>query len=242
MQSVIWSPNAFPTNTTILVGLQDTNDTESPFISDAMPKERGLTLVTIDPAWLDGLDQRNLTMYWVAYQAGSPSSPSNPRHLAYNVTIVPKPVQHLPANIHKGSFNRESLIIALPIVLGFIVLLVLGLFFGMRGQRRIGLGSIMGRGRLGYGTNKSRRERLGIKKGAIRLEDREGIPPPSLEYRDRGSDEITPAPRQQDGGWPMPVSGIQRGVQPGHHQRDLSLGSLLTDGSARNSFRTDGKP
>src|ERR1700761_4851390 len=145
MHSVIWSPNAFPTNTTIMVGLQFNNDTKVEYMSDPMPKERGLTLVTIDPKWLDGVDQLNLTMFWVAYDAGSSTSSPNPHHLAYNVTIVPKPVEHLPANIHKGTFNRESLIIALPIVLGFIVLLVLGLFFGMRGQRRIGLGSIMGR-------------------------------------------------------------------------------------------------
>jgi Ykl077w/Psg1 (Pma1 Stabilization in Golgi) len=211
-------------------------------MSDPMPKERGLTLVTIDPAWLDGWDQLNLTLFWVAYDAGSSSSSSNPYHLAYNVTIVPKPSEHLPANIHKGKPSTESLVIALPIVLGFILLLVVGLFIGMRAHRRIGLGSIMGRGRHGYGTNKSRRQRLGIKKGAIRLEDREALAPPSGHYRDRSNDDITPIPRQEDATWSAPPGGVPRGIHPGQHQRDVSLGSLVTDGSARNSFRTDGRP
>jgi Ykl077w/Psg1 (Pma1 Stabilization in Golgi) len=216
-----------------MVGLQYNNgSSKAPYMSDPMPKERGVTLVTIDQSWLDGWNELNLTLVWVAYSAGSSSS-STPLHLAYNITLVPKPVQHLPASIHNGKPSKESLMIALPIVLGFVILLVLGLLFGMRSHRRIAIGSIMGRGRHGYGTNKSRRQRLGIKKGAIRLEDRDITGP---DFRDHQSEEITPAPRQ-----PWETQGAQIGIQPGqpHHQRDLSLGSLLTDESGGNSFRVD---
>jgi hypothetical protein len=73
------------------------------------------------------------------------------------------------------------------------VIVLFGLCLGMRSHRKIGLKSIMGRGRGGYGNGKSRRERLGIKKGAIRLEDREIIPESEV-YRD--DDEIRPAPLQ----------------------------------------------
>lgn len=205
-------------------------------MSTGQPKEQSVSLVTIDKTWLDGWDKMNLTLFWEAYSTGTDHSTSI-QHVSYNVSIIPKPVDHLPPNIHSGKPSKESLIIALPIVLGFVLLVVLGLLFGLRSQRRIGLGNIMGR-RRGYGTNKSRRQRLGIKKGAIRLEEREIVDdpmPPRSEFRDR--DEIRSAPRRNDQSWSIPPPQTQQNT----HARDLSLGSLLTDGSARNSYRPDGR-
>jgi hypothetical protein len=229
----MWNPNVFAPNTTILVGLQYNNNSgKVAYMSDPLPKERGLTLVTIDQTWLDGWDKLNLTLFWVSYAAGSADSSSAPKQVAYNVTLVPKPVDHLPASIHQGKPSKESLIIALPIVFGFIALVLGVTCIGMRSHRRIGLGSIMGRGRHGYSANKSRRQRLGIKKGAIRLEDREVAP--GSEYRD---DEIAPAPGPWSTAPPRRHAELP-GIQSGH-ARDLSLGSLVTDGSGRNSFRND---
>jgi Psg1-like protein len=227
----MWNAGVFSPNTSILVGLQYNNNSgKVAYMSDPLPKERGLTLITIDQAWLDGWDKLNLTLFWVAYATGSDSNAA-PKQLAYNITLIPKPVEHLPASIHSGKPSKESLLIALPIVFGFI-LLVLGVTcVGMRSHRKIGLGSIMGRGRRGYSSGKSRRQRLGIKKGAIRLEDREITP--GSEYRD---DEIAPAPEPWSSTPPRHAEGPF--TQSGH-ARDLSLGSLVTDDSARNSFRND---
>lgn len=234
---VNWSPNAFATNTTVLLGLRY-NDNASRIAwltpGEGLPKERSLELVTIEKDWLDGYDMMNLTLFWMAYRAGSSSPTNAQRHDVYNVTILPKGVEHLPANIHRGTFDLKALTIALPVVIGFILLIILGLFCGMRSHRKIGLGSIMGN-RKGYGTGQSRRQRLGLKKGAIRLDERE-LDSPDHTSPLSHNDEIKHAPQQ----WPAAPQvslGIQK--QAGYHERELSLGSLLTDGSARNSYRTD---
>jgi hypothetical protein len=216
-----------------VVGLQYNNGSGTlAFISDAQPKERGETQVTIDPSFLQGWDQMNLTMFWTSYQQGSSTPNASPHHNAFNVTIKPASAEHLPANIAAPSFDKKSLAIALPCVLVFVILLVLGLFFGMRKHRSIGFGSIMGRG--GYGTNKSRRQRMGIEKGAIRLENREPTSPsPPAIHKEYQTDHQFAANR------PAPPAGIQKGpgILPPMHNRDLSLGSLIADESARNSYR-----
>jgi hypothetical protein len=174
----------------------------------------------------------NLTMFWTAYLPGSSTLDGSSHHSAMNVTIKPKSDEHLPALIAKPSFDKKSLAIALPCVLVFVILLVLGLFFGMRKHRSIGLGSIMGRG--GYGTNKSRRQRMGIEKGAIRLENREPTSPsPPADHKEYQNE------RQFTSNRPTPPVGIQKGpgMLPPMHNRDLSLGSLIADDSARNSYR-----
>jgi hypothetical protein len=86
-----------------------------------------------------------------------------------------EPPRHYPPSEKNKGPNKEGLIIGLPVGLGFVLLVVVGLFFGMRKQRQIGLGNIMGRRNRGYGVGKSKRQRLGLgsKKGAIRLEERE---------------------------------------------------------------------
>src|ERR1700760_413842 len=133
-----------------------------------MSANRGFTTVTIDKSWLDNGNIVNYTLVWDYFS----SDINGQKHSAYNVTLAPQPVTHLPAPPPTKLPNKESLIIALPIVLGFFFFVAIGLCIGMRGTRRIGLGNIMGR-KKGYGTGKSRSQRMGIKKGAIRLEERE---------------------------------------------------------------------
>jgi hypothetical protein len=68
--------------------------------------------------------------------------------------------------------SGPALYIALPAVLGFVVLCVVGGFWWNRKARVVGLGNVMGR-RRGYGVGKSRRQRMGLgKKGAIQLQER----------------------------------------------------------------------
>ncbi|CAJ2499664.1 Uu.00g025170.m01.CDS01 [Anthostomella pinea] len=60
--------------------------------------------------------------------------------------------------------NAAALYIALPTVLGFILLCLFGTYLWNRKTRKIELGSIMGRGRRGYGVGKSSRSRMGLGK------------------------------------------------------------------------------
>ena len=95
------------------------------------------------------------------------------------VTLQNAPVEHYPPS-ETTKFDKLGLMIGLPVSLGFVCLVVFGLMFGMRKNRTIGIGNIMGRNR-GYGARKSKRQRLGLgKKGAIRLEERDNGP----QYRD----------------------------------------------------------
>lgn len=114
--------------------------------------------------------------------------------------------------------------IALPIALGCAAFIVLGLFFGMRKHRVLGVGSIYGHRGRGYGERKSRRQRLGVQKGAIRLEEREV--PPGPRYVDE--DEITSAPRTTEQRW-EPLN---------NHRTEESLGSLVDDNEP-NAFRRE---
>jgi hypothetical protein len=216
---VDWNPAAFPAaNTTIRIALQYTNDTSRvAWISDNQPTYAGTTTVKILAAYLDGWDQRNMSLVWVSYGPGG-SSTNDPRHIAYNVTLAVAPPQHLPAPPPTPAPDRHSLLIALPVSLGAVLLVVLGLFFGMRSHRRIALGSVMGRGRRGYGVGKSRRERMGGKR-AIKLQDREKVRAAgqaAMPYQDE--DRIAPAGDE----WDLePV--------PRRQERAPSFGSLVDE-------------
>jgi hypothetical protein len=88
------------------------------------------------------------------------------------ITLEYEPPKHIPPP-PKNSIDKTGLMIGLPVGLGFVGLVVIGLFIGMRKNRVIGIGNIMGRRNRGYGSGKSRRQRLGLgKKGAIALEER----------------------------------------------------------------------
>jgi hypothetical protein len=222
---------AFPAaNSTIRIALQYPNDTSRlAWISDPQPKGLGSSSVSVLASWLEGWDSRNMTLVWSSYAPGA--STNGPRHAAFNVTLSVAPAEHLPAPPPTPPPDRHSMLIALPAALGAVLLVVLGLFFGMRSHRRIGLGSVMGRGRKGYGAGKSRRERVaaaGGARGAIRLADREKVGAAAagqaaMPYHD---DAIAPAPHS----WDLPAVG--------GHGREASLGSLVDDDEP-NAFRRE---
>ncbi|KAF2668348.1 hypothetical protein BT63DRAFT_455987 [Microthyrium microscopicum] len=226
---VQWSTSAFPTNTSIQLVLQSTNNTSVVvWKSDTEKSQAGYTFVTIDKAWLNGYSSDNFTLIWSAY--GS-QQPSTSRQTAFNVTLTTKLPEHYPAPPPTKMPSKESLLIGLPAALGSLLIVALGLFCGMRHHRRIGLGSVMGR-KKGYVSGKSRRQRLGQKKGAIRLEDREVAPttaPAGVGYHD--DDAINAAPRQT--GW---VTAPR--METYDRDRNLSLGSLVAD-EEPNAFRKE---
>lgn len=76
--------------------------------------------------------------------------------------------------------SGPALYIGLPTVLGFVVVVLVGTCWWNRNHRKIGVGSVMGRGKGGYGVGKSRRQRMFAGKGkaerkeqGIRLMERE---------------------------------------------------------------------
>ncbi|KAF2749007.1 hypothetical protein M011DRAFT_485085 [Sporormia fimetaria CBS 119925] len=165
-----WNPDFFPHNSSIVVKVQYRNDSSYTYFE--------LDFVAL---WIeDGTTSK-------AKSAAGPM-----------VTVKNAPPRYLPPS-QTSKFHKEGIMIGLPVSLGFVLLVVVGLFFGMRKQRKIGLGNIMGRQKRGYATRKSKRERLGLgKKGAIRLEEVELPNRPrndSLGSLVSEDDEIRPAPR-----------------------------------------------
>jgi hypothetical protein len=137
------------------------------------------------------------------------------------VFLSKKPAAHYAPPPKTKLPDHLSLFIGLPLGLGALFFVLLGLFFGMRKHRHIDVKSLLSK-KKGYGGGKSKRERLGLKKGAIRLEEREVIVPSRREYSD---DEIRSVPPRID------VNG---------HRRDESLGSLVSDTEGgNNAFRRE---
>lgn len=223
---VTWNPNVFPLNTTVNIGFQDTNDTTRvAWMSDPTPKQAGFVLAPVDQTWLGDWTSKNFTLVWIAYAIAS--SNGDPKHKAFDIMVSSKPVEHYPAPAPTPKPSTKSLLIGLPVALGGALLIVVGLYCGFREHRKLGIkGGVYGR-RRGYGTGKSRRERMGLKKGAIHLEEMPTLVP-QPDYRD---DAITPIPPRSNP-WPNTPS------RPQGHSRELSLGSLVGDNEP-NAFRRE---
>jgi hypothetical protein len=192
---------------------------EQAWTSDPLDNSLGVASITMDKAWLQGYSQYNLTFYALMFEPNKPEVNA----IAYDgptILLKKQPPNHYKAPDHTKAPNKLGLMIGLPVSLGFVALVVIGLFVGMRKHRKIGLGNIMGR-RAGYGAGKSRRQRMGIgKKGAISLQEREVAREP--QYRDEEA---------------LPPPGRPRG-----HYRENSLGSLVSEDGIRpagNAFRQE---
>lgn len=216
-----WDASLFAANSTIVIALNYYNTTSTmAWTSDTLPVQQSFVAVQMQSSWLQGYKSNNLTFEAISYTAKSPQGAATP---LTGPTIV-LTTSHLPAPPPTQLPSKESMMIALPIALGCCAFIVLGLFFGMRKHRILGVGSVYGRRGRGYGERKSRRQRLGIQKGAIRLEEREV--PQEPRYAD--ADEITPAPRTTEQRWQPQTN----------HRREESLGSLVDDDES-NAFRRE---
>jgi hypothetical protein len=229
---VTWNADFFPENSTFTVMLNHFNDSQTQaWNSGPVAVEMGVAMIPMEEAWLQGFSQYNLTFYGLLQENGKAAVPYD----GPQVLLMHKPADHYQPPPHTKLPDKFSLMLGLPLGLGIPALIILGLYLGMRKHRTIGLGNIMSRARHpwnknggGYGARKSRRQRLGLgKKGAIRLQDRDlGNLPPEEQYRDEVGGALPPPGR------------------PGAHQRDLSLGSLVSDDDIRpaprgNAFRDE---
>ncbi|KAK2800219.1 hypothetical protein FQN50_008183 [Emmonsiellopsis sp. PD_5] len=186
---VTWDSDMMEKNSTIIVGLNYFNSTGNGGInahtSDRIENSFGSATITMDKAWLQEEKRNNLTMFILEYDPDSDERPR--RHQGPVVSLVNRPAKHYPAPDPTPVPNKLGLAVGLPVGLGVIFLISLGLCFGMRKSRRIGLGNIMGRRAKGYGSGKSRIERLGGRKrrgGNIRLGE---LDDPAVQYRDEPS-------------------------------------------------------
>jgi hypothetical protein len=221
MQRIVtWDPSRFDTNATINILLNYSNDTaRAAYTSDGVPKQRGFLVVTMEDAWRQGFSNATLQFALVSY---TPVSDHTARPFRGPTVFLSKaPATHYPPPQHTKLPDNLSLLIGLPLGLGALVFVLLGLYFGMRKHRHIDVKSLLSK-KNGYGSGKSKRQRLGLKKGAIRLEEREVIVPSRREYSD---DEIRSVPPR------INVDG---------HRRDESLGSLVSDNEGgNNAFRRE---
>jgi hypothetical protein len=190
-------------------------------------------------SFLQGVSNNTLKFALVSFSPGGNHAQDAIPVEGPTVFLSKAPATHYAPPPHTKLPSNLSLLIGLPLGLGALVFVSLGLFFGMRKHRHISVGSVMGK-RAGYGVGKSRRQRLG-KKGAIRLEEREVLQSRSQGVRTGGTtrtrddDEIGHAGAQDATTqmWPLPSTH-------GGHQRDESLGSLVSESEGgNNAFRRE---
>lgn len=216
--AVTWDPSRFEVNTTIAIVLNYANDSShrAAWTSEGVPKEKSFVTVTMDKVWLQEFSNNTLEFALVSYITASDHT--NPPYEGPTIFLSEKAATHFKPPPHTKLPDKLSLLIGLPVGLGALLVVLFGLFYGMKKHRHIDVTKILSK-RKGYGVGKSRRQRLG-KKGAIRLEEREVL----HTRAPRGDDEIMGVP---------PVRG---------HAREESLGSLVSDGGngrQGNAFRDE---
>ncbi|RDI82028.1 hypothetical protein Vi05172_g7940 [Venturia inaequalis] len=222
---VTWDPTRFDVNATINILLNYSNDTARvAYTSEGVPKQRGFLTVTMQESWMESKTNSTLIFGLVSY---TPISDHTARpFVGPTVYLSKKPATHYSPPPVNTLPDNTSLLIGLPLGLGALFFVMLGLFFGMRQHRKISITEIKAAltKKKGYGASKSKRQRLGLKKGAIRLEEREIMVPNRREYTD---DEVRSMPPR---------------FQGGGHEREESLGSLVSESEGlqgNNTFREE---
>ncbi|RAL04010.1 DUF4448 domain-containing protein [Aspergillus ibericus CBS 121593] len=166
---VTWDADFYPLNATITIELRYPHSAEgdSAYTSDKTDNSYGYTHINMRQAWLQGKQQNLLTLYIIELDAVSDKRAS--ARQGPTVTLSSKPVDHR-IRPPRPPFNKLGLYIGLPVSLSVVILVVAGLYFGMRESRRIDLGSIMG---PGYGIRKPKIQRLGRSRdgGSARYSD-----------------------------------------------------------------------
>ncbi|PWY87251.1 hypothetical protein BO94DRAFT_72969 [Aspergillus sclerotioniger CBS 115572] len=160
---ITWDADFYPLNATITIELRYPHSTkgDSAFTSDKTDNSYGYTHIHMHQAWLQGKQRNPLTLYIIELDAVSDKRAS--ARQGPTVFLHPKPVEHrIPPP--RTPFNKLALYIGLPVSLSVVILVVAGLYFGMRESRRIDLGNIMG---PGYGIRKSKVQRLGRSRGEL---------------------------------------------------------------------------
>lgn len=167
---VTWNPEYYPVNASITIELRYLAPLEgdSAFTSERTENSYGYIPLKMREEWLQGKTRNTLTLYIIENEPASNQRASyrqGPR-----VALMHKRVEHYKPP-PPTPYNKLGLILGLPISLGAVLLVVAGLYFGMRKNRRIELGNIMGPGSRGYGIRQSKIQRLGRRRAAANLSE-----------------------------------------------------------------------
>jgi len=145
---------------------------EQAFHSSLIGNAMGSYSWTINKSILQDKSFNNITLFFFPV---NPSASEPERIIGPTLMVTTRPPQYYQQRPTKAPETRD-LYIALPCVFGFILLCVCGGAITHRKNRRVGLGNVMGR-RKGYGTGKSKVQRLGLRgtnrEEEIQLRDQE---------------------------------------------------------------------
>lgn len=160
---VTWNADFYPLNATITIELRYSNSSEgdSAFTSERTDNSYGYIPLRMRSEWLQGKSRNSLTLYIIELDSTSDRRAS--ARQGPTVTLHPRPVEHYQAP-PPLPFNKLALIIGLPVSLGVVILIVSGLFFGMRRTRKIGVEHARKSRGKGYGIGKSKNQRMGFSK------------------------------------------------------------------------------
>ncbi|KAE8352351.1 hypothetical protein BDV28DRAFT_135229 [Aspergillus coremiiformis] len=167
---VTWNADFYPLNASITIEMRYSDSTagDSAFTSERTDNSYGYLPLYMRNEWLQGKVRNDLTLYLIELDPASGMRASVRK--GPMITLHRRPVEHYKPS-PPMAFNRMALFIGLPISLGVVIIVVAGLFFGMRDSRRIGLGSIMGSRDGGYGIGKSKDQRLRRGRGEVYRSD-----------------------------------------------------------------------
>ncbi|KAF9890163.1 hypothetical protein FE257_006324 [Aspergillus nanangensis] len=156
---VTWNADFYPLNATIIIEIRYSHSTQgdSAFSSPKTDNSYGYISLHMEDEWLQEKPENALTLYIIEFEPTSGHRAS--ARQGPTITLHSKTADHYkpPPAV---PVNKTALYIGLPVGLGVCILVVAGLYFGMRDRRRIGLGNVMGNRRTGYGIGKSKHQLL----------------------------------------------------------------------------------
>ncbi|KAH9988286.1 hypothetical protein F4779DRAFT_277471 [Xylariaceae sp. FL0662B] len=161
----LWDTSYFPKpNTTILVQGNYFNETtgeitDQAFESPKIAASWGFWSHRIDSSLMKFQSAKNITLRLVSLDVNGTSS----EFMDGPTVVISNYPPYTPDSGGKLP-DQAALYIALPTVLGFVVLCIVGTCLWNRKTRKIDIGNIMSRSRHGYGIGKSSRSRMGIGK------------------------------------------------------------------------------
>ncbi|KAL6876675.1 hypothetical protein J3F83DRAFT_726668 [Trichoderma novae-zelandiae] len=124
------------------------------FDQDRVPTSWGVWPLKVTGDMLKGQKTNNVTITLNVGPPGSKDTNSSiPLYVAFQDPALPR-------NSEPQVPTGRTLSIALPVALGGVLFIVVGVFLWNRSARRIHLGSIMGRSRHGYSGRKARRNNV----------------------------------------------------------------------------------
>ncbi|KAH8906076.1 hypothetical protein BR93DRAFT_969295 [Coniochaeta sp. PMI_546] len=205
---ITWDPTFFPSsNTTVRVTGSYFNSTtglttSQAFSSGSLAAAWSFYAWTVDSSLLSSSPGGvNISLAIAALTPGATAMTP----FQGPVVKVAKPAGYVPEPAKAPT--GPALYIGLPTVLGFVVVVLVGTCWWNRNHRKIGLGSVMGRGK-GYGAGKSRRQRMfggagkrERKEQGIRLMERDVTGAGGVEvYRDEVRPERPRVVTKSEGG------------------------------------------